>query len=335
MTDAATATLDSPPAACQSRRDWSRGEILDLFALSFNDLLFQAHQVHRRHWDANSVQLSTLLSVKTGGCGEDCGYCAQSAHYRTGLKAEKPMARAAVRAAAEKAKAAGASRFCMSAAWRQLNDRDLPYLAGLIGEVKNLGLETCVTAGMVTKGQAEFLRDSGLDYYNHNIDTSPEYYGRIITTHGLGDRLATLNAVRTAGLKVCCGGIIGIGESREDRAGMLEILANLAPQPESVPINSLVPVRGTPLEDEPPLDRLELARTIAVARLLMPWSYVRLSAGRLAMSDEAQALCFFAGANSIFYGEKLLTTGNPERGEDQALFDKLGLQAETLRAHQD
>ena len=330
MTDAATATLDSPPTACQSRRDWSRGEILDLFALSFNDLLFQAHQVHRRHWDANSVQLSTLLSVKTGGCGEDCGYCAQSAHYRTGLKAEKPMARAAVRAAAEKAKAAGASRLCMSAAWRQLKDRDLPYLAGLIKEVKDLGLETCVTAGMVTKGQAQSLRDSGLDYYNHNVDTSAEYYGRIITTHGLGDRLDTLGAIRAAGLKVCSGGIIGIGESRGDRAGMLEILANLDPPPESVPINLLVPVKGTPLEDEPPLDQLELARTIAVARLLMPWSYVRLSAGRLAMSDEAQALCFFAGANSIFYGEKLLTAGNPERGDDRALFKKLGLQAETV-----
>ncbi len=329
MTDAATATLNPSPPAIQSHRHWSRGEILDLFALPFNDLLFQAQQVHRRHWDANSVQLSTLLSVKTGGCVEDCGYCAQSTHYRSGVEAEKPMARAMVRAAAEKAKAAGASRLCMSAAWRRLKDRDLPYLAGLIKEVKNLGLETCVTAGMVTKGQAESLRDCGLDYYNHNVDTSAEYYGRIITTHGMGDRLDTLGAVRAAGLKVCSGGIIGIGESRDDRAGMLEILANLDPPPESVPINLLVPVKGTPLENEPPLDQLELARTIAIARLLMPWSYVRLSAGRLAMSDEAQALCFFAGANSIFYGEKLLTTGNPVQGKDQALFEKLGLQAET------
>ncbi len=309
----------------QPRTDWNREEILRFFELPFNDLLFEAHQVHRKHWDVNAVQLSTLLSIKTGGCSEDCGYCSQSAHYETEITPEKIMPAGEVLDAAKKAKTAGAGRFCMSAAWRELKDRDLPRLADLIGAVKALGLETCVTAGMLRHGQALKLRRAGLDYYNHNLDTSAEYYGRVVTTHSQAERLDTLASVREAGLKVCSGGIVGLGEARTDRAGLLELLSNMDPHPESVPINLLVPIPGTPAADAPPLNFLELVRTIAIARILMPRSYVRLSAGRSAMSDEAQALCFFAGANSIFYGDKLLTTDNPERNEDRALFDRLGL----------
>jgi biotin synthase len=310
------------------RSDWTREEILDLFALPLNDLLYRAHEIHRRHFDPNEVQLSTLLNIKSGGCPEDCKYCSQSSHYDAGVKATKLMSRQAVRAAARKAKAAGATRFCMGAAWRDLKDRDLPAVTAIIGEVKALGLETCMTLGMLTTDQAERLRRAGLDYYNHNIDTSEEFYKEIITTRTYQDRLDTLRAVREAGLKVCSGGIVGMGESREDRAGMLQTLATLAPYPESVPINMLVPMAGTPLGDRAPLEPLEMVRTIAVARILMPWAYVRLSAGRKALSDEAQALCFYAGANSIFYGERLLTTGNPEETEDRALLAKLGLRAE-------
>lgn len=314
----------------QPRSDWNREEILRFFELPFNDLLFEAHQVHRAHWDVNAVQLSALLSIKTGGCSEDCGYCSQSAHYETPITPEKIMPAGDVLDAAKKAKTAGAGRFCMSAAWRELKDRDLPRLADLIGAVKALGLETCVTAGMLRRGQALKLREAGLDYYNHNLDTSPEYYDRVVTTHSQAERLDTLAAVRQAGLKVCSGGIVGLGEARKDRAGLLETLSNLDPHPESVPINLLVPIPGTPAADAPPLDFLELVRTIAIARILMPRSYVRLSAGRSAMSDEVQALCFFAGANSVFYGDKLLTTDNPERDEDRALFDRLGLFPEEI-----
>ncbi len=311
--------------ATPPRTDWKREEILRFFELPFNDLLFQAHQVHRENWDVNAVQLSTLLSVKTGGCTEDCGYCSQSAHYETEITPEKIMPTDQVLSAAKKAKAAGAGRFCMSAAWRELKNRDLPRLAGLISAVKALEMETCVTAGMLGDGQALKLREAGLDYYNHNLDTSPEYYGRVVTTHSQAERLDTLASVRAAGLKICSGGIVGLGESRTDRAGLLELLSNLDPHPESVPVNLLVPIPGTPAADAAPLDILELVRTIAIARILMPRSYVRLSAGRSALSDEAQALCFFAGANSIFYGDKLLTTDNPERNQDRTLFDRLGL----------
>ena len=310
------------------RHDWTRGQILDVFGLPFADLIFRAQAAHRRHWDPNSVQLSTLLSIKTGGCAEDCKYCAQSASYETGLPASRLMDGAAVRAAALKARDAGASRFCMGAAWRELKDRDLEAVSGLVREVKALGLETCMTLGMLTDGQARALKEAGLDYYNHNVDTSAEFYGQVITTRTYADRLKTLERVRAAGMKVCAGGIIGMGESRGDRAGMLETLATLEPHPESVPINMLVPIPGTPLGDLEPLEPLELARTIAVARVLMPASYVRLSAGRKSLSDEAQALCFLAGANSIFYGDVLLTTDNPDAAADRALFDRLGISAE-------
>lgn len=309
------------------RHDWTRREILDLFGLPFADLIFQAQAVHRRHWDPNSVQLSALVSIKTGGCAEDCKYCAQSAAYETGLPASRLMDGADVRCAARKARDSGASRFCMGAAWRELKDRDLDAVTGLVSEVKALGLETCMTLGMLTDAQARALKEAGLDYYNHNIDTSPEFYGQVITTRTYADRLKTLDAVRAAGMKVCAGGIIGMGENRDDRAGMLETLANLEPHPESVPINMLVPIPGTPLGNVEPLEPLELARTIAVARVLMPLSYVRLSAGRKSLSDEAQALCYLAGANSIFYGDMLLTADNPDVAADRALFDRLGLKA--------
>ncbi|MCH7485963.1 MAG: biotin synthase BioB [Proteobacteria bacterium] len=309
------------------RHDWTRREILDVFGLPFADLIFQAQAVHRRHWDPNSVQLSTLLSIKTGGCAEDCKYCAQSAAYETGLQASRLMDGVDVRRAARKARDSGASRFCMGAAWRELKDRDLDAVTGLVRDVKALGLETCMTLGMLTDAQARALKVAGLDYYNHNIDTSPEFYGQVITTRTYADRLKTLDAVRAAGMKVCAGGIIGMGESRDDRAGMLETLANLEPHPESVPINMLVPIPGTPLGSVEPLEPLELARTIAVARVLMPLSYVRLSAGRKSLSDEAQALCYLAGANSIFYGDMLLTADNPDVAADRALFDRLGLKA--------
>ena len=315
--------------ALETRHDWTVEEVLGLFAAPFNDLLFQAQTVHRRHFAPNTVQLSTLLSIKTGACPEDCAYCPQSARYDTGLKAEPLMDLAAVTAAAQAAKAEGATRFCMGAAWRAPKDRDLDKVVEMVGAVKALGLETCLTAGMLAPAQAQRLGEAGLDYYNHNLDTSPAFYGDIITTRRYQDRLDTLHSVREAGMKVCCGGIVGMGESRADRAGLLLTLANLPQHPESVPINNLVQVEGTPLQGAAPIDPLEFVRTLAVARVMMPKSYVRLSAGRSEMSDELQALCFLAGANSIFYGEKLLTTENPQNQRDRALFARLGLAAET------
>lgn len=306
---------------------YARADILALFDLPFMELLDRAHQVHRENFDPSQVQLSTLMNIKSGGCTEDCKYCSQSVKYDTGLKAGKLAERDEVKAAAAKAKSAGASRFCMGAAWRELKDRDLEKLADIVADVKDMGMEACMTLGMLTPKQAARLKEAGLDYYNHNVDTSAEYYDNIVTTHSYAERLDTLHAVRDAGLKVCSGGIVGMGESRADRAGMLETLANLTPQPESVPINRLVAVTGTPLGKANELDVFEFVRTIAVARILMPKSYVRLSAGRRTLTDEGQALCFFAGANSIFYGDKLLTTGNPEYTADQALFDKLGVKA--------
>ena len=308
------------------RHDWTTEEIVALFEQPFNDLLFQAQTVHRRYFDANQVQMSRLLSIKTGGCAEDCKYCPQSAHFDTGLEADKLMAVGAVLAEATRAKEGGASRFCMGAAWRNPKDRDMDAIVSMVEGVKALGLESCMTLGMLTQAQAGRLAAAGLDYYNHNIDTSEEFYGEIITTRTYRDRLDTLEHVRDAGMNVCCGGIVGMGEGRRDRAGMLKTLATMAKHPESVPINLLVQVEGTPLAGTPALDVLEFVRTIAVARVLMPKSFVRLSAGREAMSDEAQALCFLAGANSIFCGEKLLTTGNPEADRDAALFGRLGIE---------
>ena len=314
----------SPPSPALAQL---RERALALYALPFNDLLHQAHTVHREHFDANRVQRSTLLSIKTGGCPEDCGYCPQAARYHTGVEAQPLLALDEVVQAARNARANGASRFCMGAAWRGPKARDLEPVLEMVREVKALGLETCCTLGLLREGQAELLRDAGLDYYNHNLGTSPEMYGDIITTREYRDRLDTLERVREAGLKVCCGGIVGLGESREDRAGLVAQLAALDPQPESVPINDLVQVEGTPLAGREKLPWTEFVRTVAVARILMPKSVVRLSAGRTAMDDAVQALCFFAGANSIFYGEKLLTTGNPEVARDDALFDALGLTA--------
>ncbi|WP_051377709.1 biotin synthase BioB [Derxia gummosa] len=303
----------------------TRAEVLALFELPFNDLLFRAAQVHRANFDPNAIQRSTLLSIKTGGCEEDCGYCPQSAHHDAGVEATKMMDKDAVVAAAQAAKAAGASRFCMGAAWRGPNARDLEKLVPIIEAVHGLGLETCGTFGLLDEGQAETLRAAGLDYYNHNIDTAPEHYADIIHTRNFDDRIDTLDKARGAGLKLCCGGIVGMGESREQRAGLIAELASMAEPPESVPINHLVAVEGTPLAGVDKLDPFEFVRTIAAARITMPTSFVRLSAGRTQMSDEIQALCFFAGANSIFYGDKLLTTGNPESERDEALFSRLGL----------
>ncbi|WP_082672704.1 biotin synthase BioB [Luteimonas abyssi] len=309
------------------RYDWSRREIEALFALPFPELLHRAGAVHRAHFDPAEVQVSTLLSVKTGGCPEDCAYCPQAQRYNTGVDATKLMTTDAVLAKARQAKAAGASRFCMGAAWRSPKDRDIPKVAEMIREVKALGLETCATLGMLSGTQAQALRAAGLDYYNHNIDTDPEFYDSIIRTREIQERLDTLSHVRDAGMKTCCGGIVGMGESRAQRAGLLHTLATLPAHPDSVPINRLVQVAGTPLADQGTveLDPFEFVRTIAVARILMPKSMVRLSAGREQMSDELQALCFVAGANSIFYGEKLLTTGNPDTERDLALFERLGL----------
>lgn len=307
------------------RHDWTLDEILALYQLPFNDLLFQAHGIHRQHFDPNAVQVSTLLSIKTGGCSEDCGYCSQSARNKTGLERERLMEVERVVEEAKNAKARGASRFCMGAAWRSPREKDFQLVLDMVREVKALGMETCMTLGMLTDDQAQQLRAIGLDYYNHNLDTSPEYYGEIITTRTYQDRLDTLESVRKAGMNVCCGGIIGMGEQRRDRASLLQQLANLEQHPESVPINMLVKVEGTPLAHVEDLDPLEFVRTIAVARILMPHSMVRLSAGRTEMTDELQALCFFAGANSIFYGERLLTTDNPEADHDRALFDRLGI----------
>ncbi len=316
-----------PATASQVRHDWTRAEIAALFALPFPELMFRAAQAHRASFDPAEVQISTLLSIKTGGCPEDCAYCPQSAQYDTGVKAEKLMSLATVLSEARAAKAAGASRFCMGAAWREPKDRDLDSVCAMVEGVKALGLETCVTLGMLTGEQAQRLKRSGLDYYNHNLDTSPEFYGEIITTRCYQDRLDTLARVRDAGIHVCCGGIVGMGEGLDDRVGMIATLANLPVHPESVPINMLVQVEGTPLAGLATLDPLDFVRTIAVARIAMPASVVRLSAGREEMSEETQALCFLAGANSIFYGPKLLTTPNPGRDRDMALLDKLGLRA--------
>jgi len=307
------------------RHDWTSDEVRVLFGLPLPELIFRAQLAHRRYFDASEVQLSTLLSIKTGGCPEDCAYCPQSAHYDTGVGAEKLMSRDAVVAAAKAAKAGGASRFCMGAAWREPKDRDLDMVCALVEDVRAQGLETCATLGMLTASQAQRLKAAGLDYYNHNLDTSPAYYGAIITTRCYADRIETLAHVRSAGISVCCGGIVGMGETREDRVGMIVALATLPAHPESVPINLLVRVAGTPLYDVPKLDPLEFVRTIAVARITMPASVVRLSAGREEMSDETQALCFLAGANSIFCGEKLLTTPNPGRDHDRELMERLGL----------
>jgi biotin synthase len=307
------------------RTDWDRSEVAALFALPFNDLIFSAATVHRRRFDPNQVQVSTLLSIKTGRCPEDCAYCPQSVRYNTGLADHPLMPLAEVREAARRARDAGATRFCMGASLRGPKDADLDPIVEMIGEVKRLGLEACVTLGLLREGQAERLKEAGLDYYNHNLDTSETYYEEIISTRTYADRLKTLGRVRDAGLKVCCGGILGLGESRDDRIDFLHTLATLPEHPDSVPINRLVAVPGTPLEDAPELDALEFVRTLAVARILMPACELRLSAGRTGFSDEMQALCFLAGANSIFYGDKLLTTDNPGTNEDEALFSRLGL----------
>jgi len=304
---------------------WSVQAIEALFALPFNDLIFKAQQVHREHFDANTVQLSTLLSIKTGGCPEDCGYCPQSAKYNTGVEAEKLMPIEEVLKAAQAAKDKGATRFCMGAAWRSPKDHQVDAVGEMVTAVKAMGLETCVTLGMLKDHQAKQLQEAGLDYYNHNLDTSPDFYGDIISTRTYQDRLDTLDRVRDAGIKVCCGGIVGLGETVTQRAGLIAQLANMAEPPESVPINNLVKVEGTPLADNAEIDPLDFVRTIAVARITMPTSFVRLSAGREDMSESTQALCFLAGANSIFYGEKLLVTDNPELERDTRLFEKLGL----------
>jgi biotin synthase len=320
-----TASLFTP----KPRSDWTREEILALFALPFNDLLFRAQTVHRQHFDPNQVQVSTLLSIKTGACPEDCKYCPQSGHYNTELEKEKLMAVGKVLEEARAAQAQGASRFCMGAAWRGPTLKDMPYVLEMIKGVKSLGMESCMTLGMLSQEQAQQLASAGLDYYNHNLDTSPEFYSDIITTRTYQERLDTLAHVRDAGMKICCGGIVGMGESASDRAGLLQQLAQMNPHPESVPVNMLVKVAGTPLEHEADLDPFDFIRTIAVARILMPQSHVRLSAGREAMNEQMQALAFFAGANSIFYGEKLLTTPNPAASKDRQLFAKLGITPET------
>ena len=305
-------------------------EARNIYNLPFNDLLFRAHQVHREHFDPNAIQLSRLLSIKTGGCAEDCGYCSQSAHYPTGLKASKLMEVERVLAKAQEAKDGGATRYCMGAAWRNPKDRDMDALVAMVEGVKALGMETCMTLGMLTPAQSERLAEAGLDYYNHNIDTSERYYSEIITTRTFDDRLDTLANVREAGIKVCAGGILGMGETLDDRISMLVTLANLAVPPESVPINMLIPIPGSKLANAAPVDPFDFVRTIALARILMPRSYVRLSAGRTDMSDETQALCFFAGANSIFVGDTLLTTDNPGEDHDAALFRRLGLEPMVL-----
>jgi biotin synthase len=312
-------TTDAKPAP------WTVDAIERLYALPFNDLLYRAQSVHRQHFDANAVQLSTLLSIKTGGCAEDCGYCPQAARYHTEVEKQALMSVDDVVAAARCAKEKGATRFCMGAAWRGPKQRDLDRVIDMVKAVRGLGMETCATLGMLKAGQAEQLKSAGLDYYNHNIDTAPDFYGKIVSTRTQDDRLDTLAQVRDAGLHVCCGGIVGMGESRRTRAALIAQLANMDPYPESVPINNLVQVEGTPLHGTDALDPFEFVRTVACARITMPKAMVRLSAGRSQMSEEIQALCFLAGANSIFYGEKLLTTGNPEVQKDQVLFDRLGL----------
>ena len=326
----AVQTIDSKEEIAVSfgknRHDWEVAEVVKLFELPFNDLIFKAAEIHRQNHDQNKVQISTLLSIKTGACPENCKYCPQSAHYNTGLEKASLMETSKILAAANEAKKAGASRFCMGAAWRSLHDRDVEKICNIVDEVKKTGLETCMTLGMLTESQSKKLKDAGLDYYNHNIDSSPEFYSEIISTRNFEDRLNTLKNVREAGLNVCSGGIVGMGEARIDRAKMLIVLANLPKHPQSVPINMLVKVKGTPLEKVEDLDQFEFIRTIAVARIMMPHSVVRLSAGREEMNEQTQALCFLAGANSIFYGEKLLTTANPEAEKDQKLFKKLGIE---------
>jgi biotin synthase len=325
--NAPTSTIEKKPQTDELRFDWKRPEIIDLFDMPFMDLVFEAQRVHRLYHDPNKVQLSQLISIKTGGCAEDCGYCSQSAKYKngTGLDATKLMEVQRVVDAARKAKEGGASRYCMGAAWTSPKDRDMDQLTAMVEGVKELGMETCMTLGMLSPDQTKRLADAGLDYYNHNVDTSEEFYSEIITTRTYQERLDTLANVRSEGINVCSGGIVGMGEKRTDRAGMLQTLANLPEHPQSVPINMLVAVPGTPLENVKAMDPFEFVRTIAVARIMMPKSEVRLSAGRQEMSEEIQALCFLAGASSIFYGEQLLTTPNPENNKDMALFDKLGL----------
>lgn len=327
-----TELLNDIDRLAEPRTNWSREEVAEIYTAPFPDLIFAAQSLHRRCHSATQVQTSQLLSIKTGGCAEDCGYCNQSAHFDTGLKASKLMPLDDVMDAAKKAKDGGATRFCMGAAWRELKERDEDKVCEMIAGVKSLGMETCVTLGMLSDGQAEKLRASGLDYYNHNLDTAPEDYGRVISTRTYQDRLDTLARVRGAGLNVCTGGIIGMGEDRDARIGLLAELANLDPQPESVPINQLVAVPNTPLGDSKPLDGIEFVRAIATARIIMPKSMVRLSAGREEMNDELQALCFLAGANSIFVGEELLTTPNPTEREDSQLFATLGMEAMPLPA---
>lgn len=312
------------------RHDWKLAEIEALFAVPFNDLLFQAQTIHRQHFDPNEVQVSTLLSIKTGACPEDCGYCSQSAKHNTNLEREKLLPLDEVIQAAQAAKDKGSTRFCMGAAWRNPTDKNLDKVIDMISAVRGMGMQTCVTLGMLTEQQSQRLADGGLDYYNHNLDTSPEFYGNVISTRTFGDRLDTLKHVRDAGIKVCSGGILGMGEKPRDRARMLQELANMPQHPESVPINMLVQVEGTPLYGADEIDPIEFIRNIAVARIMMPKSYVRLSAGRTEMSDEMQALCFMAGANSMFYGERLLTTDNPETDHDHQLFDRLGMRMEAF-----
>ncbi len=314
------------------RNDWKKHEVLDLYQLPFNDLLYLAHRIFREHHDPNKVQVSTLLSVKTGSCSEDCAYCPQSGHYDTDIEKERLLALEEVKEHAEAAKQNGASRFCMGAAWRNPTDKNLEQIVQMVKLVKQLELETCVTIGMLTATQAQCLKQAGLDYYNHNLDTSPEFYGNVITTRTYQDRLDTLEHVRNAGINVCSGGILGMGETREDRAGLLLQLANLPQHPESVPINMLIQIKGTPLHGIEKLDPFEFIRTIAIARILMPKTYVRLSAGREDMNEQTQALCFFAGANSIFYGETLLTAKNPATIKDQNLFNKLGIEADQINS---
>ncbi|MCO5965374.1 biotin synthase BioB [Sinorhizobium meliloti] len=313
---------------------WTLAEAEEIYNLPFNDLLFRAHSVHRAHFDPNAVQISRLLSIKTGGCAEDCGYCSQSAHHPTGLRASKLMEAERVVAQARKAKEGGATRYCMGAAWRSPKERDMETIVSMVESVKALGMETCMTLGMLTPAQSDRLANAGLDYYNHNIDTSERFYGEMITTRTFADRLETLANVREAGIKVCAGGILGMGETVYDRISMLLTLANLPTAPESVPINMLIPIPGSKLADAPPVDPIDFVRTIALARILMPQSHVRLSAGRTDMSDEMQALCFFAGANSIFVGETLLTANNPGEDHDAALFSRLGLKPMALQAAQ-
>jgi biotin synthase len=325
-------TVGGQRLSFEPRHDWASASVAALFDLPLNDLLFAAHSIHRHHFDANAVQVSTLLSIKTGRCPEDCAYCPQSVRFDTGLEVHELMPINDVRSAARKAKAAGATRFCMGAAYRRPKDKDLEPIIEMIKAVNALGMESCVTLGMLTAAQAQRLADAGLDFYNHNVDTSESFYGEIITTRTYQDRLETLQCVRDAGLKVCCGGIVGMGESRLDRVEFLRTLATLPQHPESVPINQLVRVAGTPLAEAADLDSFEFLRTIAVARIVMPKSQVRLSAGRTAFSDELQALCYFAGANSIFYGDKLLTTENPDENEDSVLFERLGLVPEPRHA---